>query len=224
MYLYETHMHTSPVSACAHVTPIEQIHIYKSRGYTGVIITDHFLNGNTSCPRDWPWQKRIEYFSSGYETAKAESVKHGLDVFFGWEFCCTDGTEFLTYGLDIAFLLAHPGMDMLSIEDYSSLVRENGGYLAQAHPYRVGAWIQKQSPVDHCLIDGIEVLNASMPDSVNQKASDFARQHGLPIQAGSDSHRSTLTDYSGIKLSQRAENIHDIIKAIKLKSVELITP
>ena len=41
-YLYETHMHTCLSSACGVSTGKEHVRFYKERGYTGIIMTDHF--------------------------------------------------------------------------------------------------------------------------------------------------------------------------------------
>jgi hypothetical protein len=223
MFLYETHMHTSPVSACAHSSPTEQTRAYKSRGYTGIIVTDHFVNGHSTCPRNLPWKKRIEYFASGYEEAKKEGDLYGLDVFFGLEYNI-NGTEFLTYGLSVDFLLERPEIEYMTAEQYSDLVRSSGGYLAQAHPYREGYWIKNQYPVEPHLIDGIEVYNGGMPDNINRKAFEFAQKHDLPMQSGSDSHDKHLPFAGGIALYKRAESIFDIISAIKSKQAELILP
>ena len=54
-YLYETHMHTCLASACGVSTGKEHVRFYKERGYTGIIITDHFFGGNTCVPRNLPW-------------------------------------------------------------------------------------------------------------------------------------------------------------------------
>ncbi|MCL2030982.1 MAG: PHP domain-containing protein [Oscillospiraceae bacterium] len=223
MYLYETHLHTAPVSACAAGSPAAQVRAYKAAGYAGIIVTDHFFNGNSGCPSDWPWDKKLEFFTSGYRQAEREGRLCGLDVFFGLEYCIR-GTEFLTYGLSPEFLAAHPGMDTLTAAQYSALVRDGGGYLAQAHPYRKDWWIASPFPVDPGLIDGVEVYNASMPDAVNAKAREFARLHGLPAQAGSDSHSIGLPFMSGIGLARRAESIGEIIDALKAKRAKLIVP
>ncbi len=224
MYLYETHMHTSPASYCAVSTPEEQVRAYKERGYTGVIVTDHFINGNSGCPRDLPWNEAMEFFVLGYEKAKAEGKKIGLDVFFGFEYAIF-GTEFLTYGLTPDFLFAHPGMDKLTAEEYSALVRANGGYLAQAHPYRTAPFIRNPYPVDPALIDGIEVYNDGNYDATsNDQAYEFAFLHDLPMQAGTDSHSADLPFTSGIGLQEKARSIFDIIEAIKTGQVELIVP
>ncbi len=222
-YLYDLHVHTSKVSACAIASPVEQVHAYKDCGYAGIIVTDHFINGNSSCPREWPWEQKMRYFYAGYAEAKAEGEKCGLDVFFGWEYCL-DGTEFLTYGLELDFLLAHPNVDRLTVEEYSALVRACGGYLAQAHPYRNQAWVRNPYPVDAKLLDGMEVYNAGMPADGNAKAYTFARENHLPMQAGSDSHRTDLPFASGIRLAEKAKNVFDIINAIKTGRAELIVP
>lgn len=222
-YLYETHMHTSRVSACASSTPAEQARAYKSRGYAGVIVTEHFINGNSKCPRNLSWEGKMDFYVSGYEETAAEGAKCGLDVFFGLEFTIR-GSDFLTYGINKEFLLANPGIDKLPIEKYSELVRKYGGYLAQAHPYRDEWYIEYKFPVSPELLDGVEVYNASMNTATNEKAREFAHLHNLPVQAGSDSHDKNFQSPSGIALENKANSIFDIIRAIKERRAELILP
>ena len=223
VYLYETHMHTSPVSNCADASPAEQVSAYKARGYAGIIVTDHFLNGNTGCPRGLSWEQKIDFFTSGYLAAKKEGARCGLDVFFGLEYS-VGGTEFLTYGLTPELLREHTDMDRLTVREYSVFVRSRGGFLAQAHPYRMARWIQNPRPADPGLIDAVEVYNAGMPQSVNEKAFEFARRHHLPMQAGSDSHYADIPLVSGIALERKAESIFDVIEAIKGKQNDLVLP
>jgi len=222
-YQYETHLHTSPVSACSIASPEEQVRAYKAKGYAGIIVTDHFVNGNSSCPRNMSWKKKMAYFVSGYEQARKEGDRVGLSVFFGFEYCL-HGTEFLTYGLSPEFLFEHPDMDKLSIEQFSRFVRRHGGYLAQAHPFRDEFWIRNPGPIEPHLMDGIEVYNGGMPHMVNERAQAFAALHGIPMQSGSDSHSVELKFTSGISLEKKADNIFDIIKAIKSNAVGQITP
>jgi len=222
-YLYETHMHTAEVSDCASATAAEQVRFYKAKGYAGVIITDHFINGNSNCPRHLSWKGKMKHVASGYLAAAEEGAKRGLDVFFGIEYAIR-GQEFLTYGIDLDFLLANPGLDKLTIGEYSALVREYGGYLAQAHPYREAYWIPNPFPVEPRFIDGVEGYNACDPEQTNHKARQFAALHKLPMQAGSDSHHINSGGLSGIKLPRKAESIFDIIAAIKSGSAELIEP
>jgi len=220
-YLYETHMHTSEVSRCAVSSAAQQVAAYKRRGYTGIIVTDHFLNGNTTCPGQLPWEKKMKHFVRGYDAARNAGDKHGLDVFFGWEFTIR-GADFLTYGLDLDFLITNHDITWLDIDEYSELVRENGGYLAQAHPFRNEYYIEHNYPVLPHLIDGVEVYNAIDRKMANERALAFAELNDLPIQAGTDSHSTGNSIYSGIILREKAETIHDIIKAIKIKDLKLI--
>ena len=221
-FKYETHMHTSEGSGCGRNTGAEQARAYKKRGYAGIIITDHFINGYSTCPRHGKttWEEKMRYVVSGYHNAKAEGDQIGLQVFLGWEFTIR-GSDFLTYGLDFNFLLAHPDLDKLDIAEYSALVRSNGGFLAQAHPYRDAPYIQHKLPVEPEYVDAIEVVNRSDNDKTNKKAQLFAEKHQLPIQAGGDSH-STNETAGGIILKKPADSIFDIIQAIKSKDVGLI--
>jgi len=214
-------MHTSEVSGCALSSAAQQVAAYKKRRYTGIIITDHFINGYTICPKKLPWEKKMEFFVNGYNEAKKAGNILGLDVFLGWEFTIR-GADFLTYGLDLDFLLAHPGFDKLEIEQYSALVRENGGYIAQAHPYRDEYYIEHNHPVAPHLLDGVEVYNVVDKKIANAKAMAFATEHNLPIQAGTDSHGRGNLFYSGIVLQKKAETIHDIIDAIKTRQISII--
>jgi len=214
-------MHTAEVSACAVKFAAQQVAAYKNRGYTGIIITDHFVNGYTTCPKDLPWDKKMRFFLTGYEEAKKMGDEIGLDVFLGWEYSIK-GSDFLTYGLGLDFLLKHPNVDLLKIEKYSALVRESGGFIAQAHPYRDEYYVERPYPVAPYLIDSVEVINIMDRNESNEKAFKFAEKNNLPMQAGTDDHGRGNKAYSGIILENKAETIFDIINAIKKKEVSLI--
>ena len=231
-YLYEIHMHTAEGSDCGVATAVEQVRIYKKCGYQGIIITDHFINGSSSSPNRFNWEhtnldwaEEMEYVFAGYKAAKAEGDRIGLDVFFGWEFMVKgSGTELLTYGLEPDFLLAHPNIHVLDIAEYTELIRKNGGFIAQAHPYRDRPYISNKFPVDSKYLDAIEVYNASDPSESNDQALAFAKENNLPMQAGSDSHYIDIPFASGIILEHRATSSQDIIDAIKNSKVQLILP
>jgi len=221
MHLYETHMHTYPVSACAVSTPEEMVRHYKRREYTGVIITDHFFNGNCGVAKKLPWADKVRYFTEAYKRAKAEGENCNLDVFFGLEYSY-QGTDFLVYGLDETFLLANPGFDALGLNEFSTAVRGAGAYLAQAHPFRSAWWIANPEPTHPSLIDGIEVHNASMDAKTNARALRYAEEHGLAKQAGTDAHDTSAKRPSGIALNRRAETIFDIVAALKSGEISLL--
>ena len=69
MNLYDVHVHTAEASKCSPQPGAEMAEEYHAKGYTGIIVTDHFLNGNTRVPADLPWKERIRLFCLGYEHA-----------------------------------------------------------------------------------------------------------------------------------------------------------
>ena len=228
-YLYETHMHTSEVSSCGRSTAAEQVRAYRDRGYTGVIVTDHFINGRCTCHGGLSWKEKMEYFASGFVKAKEAGDACGLSVFFAWEYTVKGdggmkGFDFLTYGLGLDFLLAHPGVDALSLAAYSALVRSCGGCIVIAHPFRYAHQFDDELPISPALLDGVEVYNASMPAEVNAKARAFAERYGLPMQAGSDAHDVALPFASGIRLDKKAESAGHIMEAVRLGKAKLILP
>ena len=75
MYLYETHVHSLNGSLCGKCTPQELVRAYKQAGYTGFILTDHFVKGNTSVPRDLDWETRMLMYYDAYLQAKQEGDK-----------------------------------------------------------------------------------------------------------------------------------------------------
>ena len=125
-YLYETHVHTSESSVCAHSTGAQMARAYAAGGYTGIIVSDHFYYGNTVADRSLPWRDWVEQYCLGYEHARAEGEKLGLQVFFAWE-STYQGNDFLVYGLDKEWLLAHPEIRDASIAEQYALVRADGG-------------------------------------------------------------------------------------------------
>ena len=223
MYLYETHMHTSEVSACAISTASEQVLAYKNRGYAGIVVTDHFFTGNIRHSGARSWEGKLRFFARGYEEAKKAGQRIGLDVFFGWEYSI-GGMDFLTYGLGLDFLQGNPKIARIaSVEEYSRLVRASGGYLAQAHPFREAFWFTSQTAVSPELIDGVEVQNGITPAEYNKKALSFAKTHSLPMQSGSDSHEAgTPSGLFGVEIENKPKSISDIVAAIKSGRAKLV--
>ena len=112
-FKYETHLHTSETSLCGASSGAEYAVFYKNLGYTGIFVTDHFLNGNVATTESLSWSERVEAFCLGYEVTAQKGREIGLDVFFGWEYSY-GWAHFLTYGLGKNWLLANP--DVLSWE------------------------------------------------------------------------------------------------------------
>lgn len=221
LFKYETHAHTSEVSKCAAINGQDIARFYKDKGYTGIFITDHFLNGNTRVSPELPWSDRIEWCCSGYENAYTEGKKIGLDVFFGWEYSYK-GNDFLTYGLDKAWLLNHSDLLSLSLVDYCDLVHNDGGFIIHAHPFRQADYIDMIRLLPD-KVDAVEVINACRTDFENMQAEQYANNHNLLKVAGSDNHWGRIKKYSGIQLGKKLKDVHDMIQAIKNNEITLFT-
>jgi hypothetical protein len=186
-YLYETHLHTSPVSKCAGATAAEALAFYKSLGYAGVFITNHFIDGNINCSRSLSYEEKINFYFSDYEAALPLAKELGISVFCGVE-SSYGGTDFLIYGLDKAWFLAHPEIEGMQRSKLLTLMAESGALIIQAHPYREASYI------DHIRlfprhVHGVEIFNSSMKDpTVNAMAEAYAKNYGLLPFAGSDNH------------------------------------
>ena len=220
-YLYETHMHTSEGSACGCSTGAEMAGAYAEHGYTGIIVTDHFFYGNTALDRRLPWSEWVNAFCRGYEHAKAEGERRGLQVFFGWE-SCYDGTEFLIYGLDKAWLLAHPEIRDATVAEQFRLVHEGGGIVCHAHPYREASYISEIRLYPE-YIDAVEGMNAANfgkgmkaePPCLeyDNMAVAYAEKYHFPMTAGSDQH-STEMLFGGMVFDRKLKDIHDFVDAV----------
>ncbi len=222
LFLYETHLHTARASACAIFSGAQHARYYKEAGYSGIVVTDHFFNGNSSIPRDLPWKERIHQFYQGYEETKEEGDRLGLSVFFGWE-ANFRGTEFLIYGMDKEWLVNHPDILSWTVEQQYKEIHEAGGYIVHAHPFRQREYIDEVRlyPDYVDAVEGINVGNHN--DEFDKKAMEYARKHKLPIVAGTDAHGKE-TYRSGIAFKRKAEDIGDYIDMIKAGRYELIKP
>ncbi len=221
MYRYETHAHTAEVSKCASIPAEELVRFYKSMGYGGLFITDHFLNGNTTVPGNLPWKKRVELFCAGYEKAYAEGKKIGMNVFFGWEYSYM-GSDFLTYGLDREWLLKHPYLLELDVGEYCDLARRDGGFIVHAHPFREDHYIAMIRLLPR-KVDAVEVNNACRKEFENRLADEYADNYQLLKTAGSDNHWGKMRTYSGIQLPRPLKDVDDMIHAIKSGEAEIFT-
>lgn len=213
-FKYETHLHTSEASACAMSTGAQMVRAHYEDGYSGIIITDHFFNGNSGVPQNLPWEERVELFCSGYENALKEAEKLPFSVFLGWEYA-DNGTEFLTYGLDKDFLLSFPDMLSWPIEKYLTIARQHGGFISQAHPFRE-AWYIKAIRLFPEYVDAIEVRNASHSDSrFDEQALELAKKYSLYQTAGSDTHDIDCMYGGGMEFDRELVSIEDFIEAVK---------
>lgn len=219
-YLYETHLHTSQGSLCGVSRGRDYIQRYLDLGYTGIIITDHFFNGNCRADRNQPWKKWVEESCRGYEEAREEGERRGLDVFFGWEETF-DSDDYLVYGLDKKWLLEHPEARDWSRKQQFEEVRRYGGCVVHAHPFRY-SFYHNSVRSSAGLIDAIEAANAGNNSSFDAIAWAYAKKHKITATAGSDIHSALdirCGNAFGIYLDKKMKSISDYVNAIKNNTI-----
>lgn len=219
-YVYETHLHTSNGSACGNNTAQEMVNACKKAGYTGIIVTDHFYGGNTCISKDLPWEEWVEQYYECYEAAKEEGDRIGLQVFFGWE-QSFEGNDFLVYGLDKEWLLAHPEIKDAFVDKQYEMVHKDGGIVIHAHPFRE-EWYVKETRLFPEYVDGVEtsnaahIVNKALEDGsvpFDDKARAYAKKYNFPETGGSDIHSVDLFA-GGMAFKRKLTDIHDFTKAV----------
>lgn len=220
MYKYETHLHTSPVSRCARASAEESLIFYKEKGYDGVFITNHFIDGNINIDRSVFYEEKINFYFSDYENAVPLGKKIGIKVFCGIEMS-NHGTDFLVYGIGKNWFLKHPEIEKMRMSEKLSLLRDNGAFIIQAHPLREAAYI------DHIRlyprhIEGVEVINANRTDFENKMAEIYADSYNLLKVAGSDNHTGREQSIlAGVMTETPLESEQDYIKAVRENKIQL---
>lgn len=171
--------------------------------------------------RHLSWKDFVQEFAAGYLDAKTYGDAHDFDVFFGYE-AGYAGTEFLIYGIDIDWLLAHPEIKNATIEEQFHLIHEAGGMVIHAHPFRE-EWYIPEIRLFPDLVDGVEGINATHSNrkslahndpEFDTRAIQYANQHHLPMTAGSDIHSTNMFG-GGVAFKRRLASIQDFCQAIR---------
>ena len=218
-YLYETHCHCTQCSRCAHSSSAELVRAYHAAGYAGLVLTDHFVTGNTAVDRTAPWSEQMRRYYDAFLEAKGVGESLDFDVIFGIEHAC-EGFEFLCYGIGLDFLLENPDIPELSLEEFVERVHAVGGIVIQAHPFR---YAPAGTPLRLDILDGLEVYNAANHAEGNQNAlavapADKIRTSGGDIHIANDARIGK----AGIRLPHRVTDTYALATALKSRTHELL--
>jgi predicted metal-dependent phosphoesterase TrpH len=153
----------------------------------------------------------------GYEGAKREGDKIGLDIYFGFEYGL-GGNDFLIYNFGGDKILAYPEIMTDSFEKVAERIHGEGGFIIHAHPFREEIYITQPGRVFPEFTDAVEIFNTNQLSGVNLKAREYADKYKLLKTGGSDSH--TVNAYAnglkgGVAFAQKPESLEDIISLIK---------
>ncbi len=224
MYKYEIHCHTSECDKVATLTGAELVRAYKDKGYSGMVITDHYF----SIFFDWfkdeletkSHKEIITRWLKGYYSAKNEGEKTGFTVLPGAE-VRIDGTinDYLVYGLEEKDFYTLPLLNrMKSIEEVMDILPDYA-LVVQAHPFRDNMTVHSPNR-----LFGIEVYNAGTEDFRNDLAGIFAKHYKKAMTSGSDCHHDYAVGKGGIITEKAILTPTDLITVLRKNEYKLITP
>ena len=222
MYKYEMHVHTCPCSGggadiCDHIDALI------AKGYSGMVVTNHFYDGDNRIDRSLPWAEFVDAYRQDYLRGLAYAKERDFDLLFGLEEHVGYGQEVLIYGITPELIEAHPELKKAGAEKYAEVVHAAGGLLYQSHPYRARAYIPRPWPLE-CLaaLDGIEVYNGGNEPAWNEQARALADELGLACIAGSDGHSTSSVGCAGIATSVRVRTGEELVRILKSGDYELL--
>ena len=143
-YKYELHCHTAETSECAAISAADAVEFYKSIGYSGMVITDHYSFLTFGTQSSFERQIDVDKYLRGYHNA-LEAAGDDFTVLLGMEiryFMTTN--DYLVYGID---------------EDF---IRNNGNMLFKGEKLR---FVE--------LDDALDIRASSMPVESALNSSDY---------------------------------------------------
>lgn len=222
-YKSDLHCHINGVSRCADLPLEEMIETYIKKGYSTMVVTDHFSPATFEIKRELSWSEKCEFYLSGYRRAK-EIADGRINILLGMEYRnIYTSNDYLVYGVTEGFIKENNTSDdnnfiSMHLKEFTELCHANGMLIYQAHPFRDGMTVIKPGR-----LDGIEVANCHVGhDSRNDIAMLWAEKYGYMVCGGSDCHHRGGEGLGGIITETEIKTNDDLLKALK-GDVRLIT-
>lgn len=202
MPLIDLHTHTHPLSHDSALSPDSLVEAAKAAGLDGICLTEH----------DFFWD---------LDKAAELSRRHNFLVIAGNEV----NTE---YGHILVFGLERFVYGMHRLHELSRMVREAGGAMVFAHPYRrqlpfelrhEGDWSEALTRAmaneAHDHVDAIEIHNGRGSGRENAFSEEICRRASLPATAGSDSHQFSDVGTCATEFGRKITGLTDLISELK---------
>lgn len=219
MFKTETHLHLAEISPCGWLSAEEMVELYHNAGFKTLFISDHFKRSSFDHLGDVPWKEKIAWFISGYEKARDAGEKYGMNIILSAELLLNENhNHYLLYGIDKDFLNECENVFEMSIEEFYGFAMSRGVTVVQAHPMRDGSNIPKPEAVDAFEVHNSNPRHQNFDDEVIK----IAEKYGLPMTAGSDSHRKEDVALTGIATEYEIKTAEDYINALKSGNFTII--
>ena len=219
-YKYELHCHTGDVSRCGAQTTEEVVETYKSLGYDGIVLTDHyspqtFLDKHIFCP-----QKDADFYLSAYHKALA-MADESFTVLLGMELrFYGNGNDYLVYGMTEDFIRNNGNLMTYYPRRFIKLAHSYKMIFVQAHPFR--PYIFRTNPK---YLDGCEIFNGKDREKgFNEKAEAWADKYNMKIRTGgADFHRMAhIPNASGILTNEKINTNEDLVRILKSGNFKIL--
>ncbi|MDR1688365.1 MAG: PHP domain-containing protein [Clostridiales bacterium] len=191
-FAIDCHVHTKEGSGCAHYTRREMVESAIAEGLNGIVITEH----DKLTP-----QEVIDELNADYAPFRVFS---GIEVRV-W------GDDFLVLGIQDN-ILEKTNWDYHKLYQF---VRENGGYIALAHPMRY--WHGIDTNLYSWRPDALEIYSFNMDNiswQARQRALRLANALQTNIIANSDAHAADKYRYCNV-LNRQPQSDSDLAQMLK---------
>lgn len=193
--LVDFHSHTSGISKCCKTDSAGVIEYAKKAGIDGLVITNHYQKAYVK-------DGRIDVFADRYIDEYKNTEKLGaaadIKIFFGVEVTMqwNSAVHILIYGITEKFVRDNPAMFEYSQHRLYESVKEYGGVMIQAHPFR-----NDSSVLDTSLLDGVEInCHPLYKKSYSDELLHIAHENGMILTCGGDFHADTYRAKCGVFL------------------------
>ncbi len=181
--LIDMHAHTSGISECCLGDTETVIKVAKENGIDGIVLTNHYQKSYLKNGSPAEFAKR---YTDEYRMAKRLGDEIDVTVIYGMEVTMHrhDNSHLLIYGLDESFTEEFPEVYDMTQDELYNLVKERGGLLIQAHPFRKGYY-----PLDPRFLDGYELsCHPWYYTSAYDDVMALVLKHSALLTTGADYH------------------------------------
>lgn len=212
--IIDMHAHSKGVSRCCQRTYKENIDIAKNEGIDGIILTNHYEKSYVKYYESI--ESLVEHYHQEYQKAKEYGESVGVKVYYGVEITAdqlpkSPNVHLLAYGVDESFLTEHPYIFDYPLDKMYETVKQYGGILVQAHPFRCVDRL-----VDTKYLDGVEISCHPKYNTTSQeRVKEVAKENGLIITCGADYHGDTpYRPICGLVVDTLPKNIGEIVELL----------
>ena len=195
----DLHVHTQERSSCGKSSEEEQIRAAMAMGLDAIVFTDH----DGLAPPG-----RLQELNQKYAPFK---VFGGIEVSIGNEHLLVLGVQ--DYSLE-SCRWSYPALHRF--------VRERGGFIAVAHPFRFNP--ESTIEIDLFPPDALEAYSNNIPKQAETRLRNLARQLNIPVLSNSDGHQTDKLGRYYNLLDATPANSRELIEILKAGQFTCVTP